>query len=89
MAQTPGIGTPGPRPNARFGGVTKANSKGMPLTGKVKGGGLAAPNHQIGNNKMSPQGGKQGGTRLHVPGTQGPRPGARFGATQRKTKGVM
>lgn len=87
MAQTPGIGTPGPRPNARYGGVTKANSKGMPLTGKVKGGGLAAPNHRIANNRMSPQGGKQGATRPITTGTKAPV--GRTGSTQRKTRGVM
>lgn len=66
-----------PRKGARFGGVTSANSKGMPIN--------QSANNKIGNG--GPSYGKNV-SRPIVTGTQGPRSGAKFGNTQKRTKGV-
>lgn len=97
MAQQPlsgRSGTQGPRPNARFGPVTRAKELGAPLMGPYRNpgnsGGRAAPTHRQGNTgnpyptKMPPA----------YPfskwaGTQAPRPNAKFGRTQKRTRGVQ
>ena len=66
-------GTQGPRPNARFGPVTRTAKLGRP--------------QPVGQSRQRPN--VAGGTRPIETGTKPPRTQSRFGSGQRKTRGVQ